>query len=308
MSFFRFLSLITWSFPTLVLLVSFGAIAAQTGNTWPWHEVVHESGNRSLIGTILYFEHASRELWLDLVLGVAVGGCSLWALPGSHVTTHHLRGFLSAAIVLVIGGIIVGTLYAGGSALLWDNLLQMHTRPGESLGFGSHWRYHFLSRIVLMLVSFGMAGLVVLGLRGKNGAGHRPGQLVFLAALGLFLLLSMVFDPDLNPFVDPVFLGHQLREVLTHGLVTLPLAWWLCLVFSGNEEISDNGAASFLWPLVAGIVGIFIAVYLLVGVIVTSAASMGQSESLSLLIFPHFFEHTFSYLLVPLIAARIRYN
>jgi len=91
-----------------------------------------------------------------MVLGVAIGGSALWALPGSRVAGHQRQFLLAAAIVLVIGVIIAGTLFTVGSASLWDNLLQMHTRPGEPLSFGSHWRYHFLSRLMLMLVSFGM--------------------------------------------------------------------------------------------------------------------------------------------------------
>jgi len=167
MIFNRLLTRATLGIPVLALILSYGVIAAHTGNVWPWLELVHESGNRTLIGSVLYFEHASRELLLDVLLGVAIGGSTLWVLPGSKLAGCHRQFLLSAAIVLVIGVIIVGTLFTVGSASLWDNLLQMHTRPGEPLSFGSHWRYHFLSRLMLMLVSFGMAGLVVLGLRGR---------------------------------------------------------------------------------------------------------------------------------------------
>jgi len=52
------------------------------------------------------------------------------------------------------------------------------------------------------------------------------GQWVFNGILVLFTALSIVFGLDLKPFTDPVFLGHQAREAFTHGLVTLPLAWW----------------------------------------------------------------------------------
>ena len=44
--------------PVFVLLVSYAAIAIHTGNPWPWLEVVHESGGRTLLSTVLYFEHA----------------------------------------------------------------------------------------------------------------------------------------------------------------------------------------------------------------------------------------------------------
>jgi len=289
--------------PVLVMLVSYVAIAAHTGNVWPWFEVVHESGNRTLLGTVLYFEHAARELPLDVVLGFAVGGAALWALPRSKVTSHRQQILLAAMVVLVIAVITVGTLFTTNLTALWDNLLQMQTRPGVELSFGSHWRYHLLSRLALMLASFALAGLVVVALRGRDGAGYKPGQTVFFSVMGIYIVLSMIFGLNLKPFTDPLFLGHQVREVLTHGLVTLPLAWWFCLVLSVKQEETSNGTATLRWPLIAGIGGIIVAIYLLLGALLTSAASHGQSDSLVLLIYPHFFEHTFTYLLVPLIAA-----
>jgi hypothetical protein len=299
----RSLTLITLGLPALVLLVSYGAIAIHTGNLWPWLEVVHESGNRTLLGTVLYFEHAARELPLDIVLGVAIGSSALWALPGNGVARRCHPFLLPTSIALVIGVIVVETLFTSGSAALWDNLLQMQTRPGEALNFGSHWSYHLLSRLMLMLASLGVAGMVVVAFGGKDGRGKKTGQRVFVLVLGIYIGLSIAFGLNLKPFTDPVFLGHQAREAFTHGLVTLPLAWWFCLDLSGKAGTTGDGSVTLRWPMAAGIASIIIAVYLLSGGLFTSAASQGQTESLVLLIFPHFFEHSFSYLVVPLIAA-----
>jgi hypothetical protein len=292
-------------FPLLVLLAAYIAIALYTGNWWPWLELVHESGERSLIDTIFYYEHASRELLLDVILGIAVAGCAFWVFPATTVGSGRRLVLLSTATGLVIGTIIVGTIWVGGLSMLSDNLLQMHTRPGEPLSFGSHWRYHLLSRSMLMLVSFGFAGLFVLGLGGRQVAGNKIGQQVYFGAIGSFLGLTMVFSPSLDPFISPVFLGHQVREAFTHGLVTLPLTWWLCLALSRNREVPVDGSVSLAWPLVCGAGGLLLAVYLLVGALGTSAVSQGQTKSLSLLIFPHFFEHVFSYLVVPLVAGLV---
>jgi hypothetical protein len=296
------LTLITLGLPVIVLLVSYGAIATHTVNPWPWLEVVHESGNRTLLGTVLYFEHAARELPLDVVLSVAIGESALWALPRNGITSRHHQFLLPTSIALVIGVIILGTLFTSGSAALWDNLLQMQTRPGKELSFGSHWRYHLLSRLMLMLASLGVAGMVVVALRSKGGKGSKAGQRVFVLVLGIYIGLSIAFGLNLKPFIDPVFLGHQAREAFTHGLVTLPLAWLLCLALSGKAYESGNGTVTLRWPMAAGIAGIIITIYLLAGALLTSAVSHGQTENLALLIFPHFFEHSFTYLLVPLIA------
>src|SRR2546423_8217140 len=60
--------------PALVLLVAFVAVCFQAGTPWPWNRVVHEDGQHTLLETIFYFEHATRELVLDAVLALAVAG------------------------------------------------------------------------------------------------------------------------------------------------------------------------------------------------------------------------------------------
>ena len=54
-----------------------------------------------------------------------------------------------------------------------------------------------------------------------------------------------------------------------------------------------------------GLGGIVVEHFLLVSALVTSAASQGQSESVAVLIFPHFFEHTFSYVVTTLSAGLV---
>ena len=49
--------------------------------------------------------------------------------------------------------------------------------------------------------------------------------------------------------------------------------------------------------------GVLIGAYLLAGGLITSAASQGQSASLTMLLCPHFFEHSFTFVVTPLVAA-----
>jgi hypothetical protein len=51
--------------------------------------------------------------------------------------------------------------------------------------------------------------------------------------------------------------------------------------------------------------GVLTGLYLLIAALCTSAASMGQTDNMVLLIGPHFFEHFFTYLLVPLVAGLV---
>jgi len=299
----------TWAIACTVLVVAYVAIAVHTNNPWPWHEIVHESGDRTLTGTILYFEHAARELPLDVLLGIACGGSVLFAFPArrsSPAVSRRLRlGILAAGTLVAIGLIIAGTLNVGGVQALSDNLLQLHTRPGAPLDWGAHWRYHLLSRAFLLLFTLGLAGMVVLIIDKARGGG-RTGLLIFATALGLYVLLTLVFTPNRDPFVNPVYLGHQVREVLTHVLVTIPLAWGACLILAGvRSEPSYHGNAAVRWPVVAGFGSLVLGTFLLVAGLMSSAASHGQTQSVILLVFPHFFEHSFTYVVVPLIAGLV---
>ena len=285
-----------------ILITSYIAIAIYSSTPWLWSVIVHESGDRTLQQTIFYYEHAAREIPLDIVLGVAIAGSALFVLPPverrhTHSRVKWFAVGLAAATALILGG----TLWTGGLPMLFENILQYPTRPGEPLVWGGHWRYHLLSHVTLMLASFGLAApmLIVTG-RSK---GFQYGLRTFAVAVGLFLALALMFVPGSDSFRNAVYIGHQAREVATHAVVTVPLAWSACL-FLGRDAWSERtiGASSIAFALIAGGVGVFVGLYLVVASLVTSAASQGQSESLAVLIFPHFFEHTFSYVVTTLSA------
>ena len=287
-----------------VLIGSYIAISAYSSTAWLWPVIVHESGDRTLAQTVLYYEHAARELALDVLLGVAVAGGVLYALPGAvgkgRGPASRAAGF-AAGLIGTVALILGGTLRAGGLPVLWENLLQYPTRPGEPLVWGGHWRYHLLSHVTLMSMSFGLAA--VLRLVTGHRTGGRAGLSTFLWGAGSFLGLAIVFLPGSDSFSDPVFLGHQAREVATHGAVTVPLAWSVCLLL-GRDAWADRsrGDVGLISPVLAVCVGVAAGLYLLWGSLASTAASQGQSESLVVLIFPHFFEHTFSYLVTTLTA------
>jgi len=266
---------------------------------------VHESGDRTLQQTIFYYEHAAREIPLDIILGVAIAGTALFVLPPALPRRAQSRATwfavgLAAAAALILGG----TLWTGGVPMLTENILQYPTRPGEPLVWGGHWRYHLLSHVTLMLASFGLAAPILM-LTGRS-TGFQDGLRTLGVAVGLFLALALLFVPGTDSFRDAVYIGHQAREVATHAIVTVPLALSTCL-FLGRSAWGDQtaGSSPLSVALILGGVGVLVGVFLVIGSLVTSAASQGQSESLAVLIFPHFFEHTFSYVMTTLSAGLV---
>src|SRR5436190_13968144 len=75
--------------PALVLTVAFVGVCVQAGTPWPWGRVAHEDGQHTLLGTIFYFEHATRELLLDATLALAVAGAVRYFYPPSRTVGQH---------------------------------------------------------------------------------------------------------------------------------------------------------------------------------------------------------------------------
>ncbi len=298
--------------PALVLLVAFIAVCVQAGTPWPWNRVVHEDGQHTFLGTIFYFEHATRELLLDAALAVAVAGAVRYFYPPARMGGDHelarmrilLGVAVAAALALILGGTAFvnafGPYYsneARGQAIL-DNLAQYPTRPGAPFVWGAHWRYHLIERFTEILLVFAVAGFLWLGdgRPAPDSGPHRAG--LYLGALVAFMAATLVFGVSAEPFRDPRFLGHQLRELVTHTLVTLPLALGTCMALARKFAPSSADARSRMntWPIyAAATVAVACGAFVLVASVLFKAQTYGQTTSLAALLFPHFFEHSLGY-------------
>ena len=261
--------------PWAVLSAAFVILCVHHGTAWPWNVVVHEDGRRTLLDTIFYFDHALGELPLDLLLSAAVAGAMLCAFPSP--TANPLRTLLAVCLILdavIIAGANQRALY----------LFQFHTRDEQPMIYGSHWHYHFLSQTALMLLP-----LVFVSVRRNR---------VLITAWAVFAALTIVFGISTATFIDPRYLGHQSRELFTHTLVTIPLtiAWLV-----GRTPRSAAGPqAGFKFNWKPFLIFALLSTYLAAGVFVTGARHHAQSSDWTAVICAHFFEHTFSYLVVPL--------
>jgi hypothetical protein len=304
--------------PALVLLVAFVGVCVQAGTAWPWNRVVHEDGQHTFLETIFYFEHATRELVLDTALALAVAGAVRYFYPlseaGSDAAVARTRIWLAVSTLAVLALILGGTAYvnafgrfygaeARGQSIL-DNLAQYPTRPGAPFVWGAHWRYHLIERFAEIALAFAVAGLFWVR-DGRPPARDHGGASLYAGALVVFVGATLVFGITAQPFRDPTYLGHQLRELFTHILVTLPLALGACFVLARRFSAPPSGAPAKLnaWPIyVAGIVGIACGLYVLVGSVLLKAQTYGQRTGLGELLFPHFFEHALGYLFVSALA------
>jgi hypothetical protein len=293
--------------PALVLGIAFVGVCVQAGTPWPWNRVVHEDGHRTLLQTIFYFEHATRELLLDVVLAIGAAGAVRYFYPirvGDEGALRRARRRMGILAVATLAAIVGGTAWTDGGQAILDNLAQYHTRETGPLVWGAHWRYHFIERIADLALAFALVGALWI-VDGRPGGDRRRDGTLIAVAIVLFAAATLVFGLTGEPFRDPTFVGHQLRELLTHGLVSVPVALATCMTLARRYAIVTPAARSTRSAVpvyAAATLAVLCGAFLLVAAVALGSRAHGQKTSLAELLFPHFFEHSLGYLLVVAVA------
>jgi hypothetical protein len=291
----------------LVLAAAYGAMSWEHGTALLWNIPVHEDGHRTLAQTLFYFEHATRELPIDLLLGMIIGAGAAEALPAPRAATRRFQPVLAGLLLAFILLITVPTALQLGLEGLRLNLLQYPTREGAPLMWGAHWRYHLLERGSWILLALGFWG-IVRAFRPESSRAR--GKAATWIAIGAFIALTVLFTPSLHalslPFTDTRYLGHQIREIFTHGLVTMPLCIGVLLLVPREEgDFSTRPGSGLVASIVLIGVALALIAYVFLAAMGADAASAGQSSSMITLLAPHFFEHGLTYLVTPVTAVLV---
>jgi hypothetical protein len=278
--------------PFTILAAVFLAICFHFHTAWPWHVPLHEDGHRTFLETILYYEHALGELPLELLLSAALAGWILW-LYGPPTAKAGALWNIGIIAVALDATIFVGASTHVGARVAVSYLLQNHTRDSEPMVFGSHWQYHLLAQLSLMLLP---ALLCVAQVDNLRPIANRP--IILISSFASFAILTIIFGISGAPFADARFLGHQARELFTHALVTVPLAIGCCLSIPRAEPSEESPSKRSFWPIAAIVACILLAAYLVAGFLLTRSQHLAQTNDWIKVICGHFFEHTISYLVV----------
>lgn len=295
--------LVCWGIPASVLAGSYIWLSVEHATPRLWDMIVHESGRHTLRETVLYYSHFLREIPTVVAFVLFLLGASGKIGPGAHTSQEHARGLGWAAIAFA--GVLVGVALVraaaddGWESALLD-LAQYRTRD-DLMGFGSHWRYHWFSTLW-----FGAAAGLAPGLMNRLLDSHALGlHRVWMGlAWAYFALLTVVFGLSRDVLFDVRYVGHQAREILTHGPMTLLLGLGLLLAATGRGQHSAARSLSLprwmtgaLWMLAMAI-PLYLAVVSLTG----DVMEHGQSEQgLAAMVAAHYFEHTLDYLLALLL-------
>ncbi len=160
-----------------------------------------------------------RPLFLLGTSGVAATGAAAGGGVRQGVVSRRVGWAALLLAAGLVGGALLRTATLHGWTSAWLDLAQYRTRD-DLVGFGSHWRYHWLST-----VWFGAAVGLAPALTGRLGWSVRlaPHRAWTALAWGYVLVLTVVFGLSGDVFLDVRHAGHQAREILTHGPVTLLL-------------------------------------------------------------------------------------
>lgn len=269
--------------------------------TWNlWGETVHESGRYTLGQTIFFFRHFLREIPIDLAMGLICAA----AVTGAHPTRQRrpmLAGLagLAACALFALAFLRAAGEEGWGEAL--RDLFQFRTRDDDA-AFGAHWNFHLLSTTWFCAAATAAAALWA----GQGGLVRMGGRArpLFVAAWGWVVFLTVVFGVQGEVFTSPRYIGHQAREILTHGLITLPLTIavlrWVGTLPSPSSGIQTPvERPRKMWTLLSWILVVGIPLFLIGVFRGTDFAATAQMQSaLAGVVASHVFEHLLDIALV----------
>jgi hypothetical protein len=228
--------------PFLFLVAAYIKMAISYERVWLLDTVVHENGEYTLLDVVFYFRHFSWELLGKAVYSVYLIGAFHFhgrplakSDPRTRSAIPEAKIFLSAVFVLaLVAATILATASKVGIKETVQGLSQYRTSQQRPPDFGSHWRNHFLSNIVLFSAS--SFSILLYRLVSDRGRWTRRRFAVLLPLTSaVFVLLTLLFGLTRDPFETPTYLGHQLREIFGTDLPITMLLGMAVLIHLENK-------------------------------------------------------------------------
>jgi hypothetical protein len=304
--------------PIVLLIGAYIHMAFRYDKIWLFNTIVHERGKYTLLEVIFYFRHFLWELPIKTVYAFfLVGTFFYFGRPETSLKDGRAAPVLPRQIIIsiflalatgVLAFLMTTKAYGFHEALA--GLIQSRISELKPLAIGSHWRNHFLSNIVLYLTS--ISSVLLYRLIEQKGAWQkrRFGFLLPLTA-AFFVIVTLLFGVNLDPFQVPSYLGHQLREIFGTDLtITMLLSIGILIHLeskfdSGNIQIERKENViwrkNILYIICSGVPAVLISSFLVLKVLTLNIkgemAKLGSTAGWSKvdLFAWHFFEHSLDY-------------
>jgi hypothetical protein len=279
-----------WAGPLALLGLAYVWLAFDAGTVRLAGVIVHEGGRHTLAGTIWYPRHFLREIPVALfyvaAARVALGGAgaSLGATP---------RSLAAAGAALLVAVSWMDAAGDHGSRVALGDLLQHYVRDDEGRR-GAHWGGHYFSNLAWLGAAWAAAAF-------WRPARTSPRAVLGLAAAGIATIVAVQL-PAAAVF-SPRAAAHQVRELATHAVLTLPLAFWA--LGAGSRAGLRAGLSHFRWTdpgLLASLAigGALAAIALAGGALAQTPAPWSARVA------AHGFEHALDYGFVVLVGLALR--
>jgi len=238
--------------PIMLLIAAYIKMVFFYQKLWLFNSIVHENGKYTLMEVVFYFSHFNWEMLGKTVYALLLVGVFYYygnnpireyekttIVPQSRII---LSGMIVFSIVLLT---LITTINKLGINEAMLGFLQYRTSEIKPIAFGSHWRNHFLSNIVLFSASAFM--ILLYRVTCCGGWKKRKFSYLFYISWGIFIVLTIFFGFTRDPFETPSYLGHQLREIFGSDLsITMPLAVSVLIFLEqkyepGSRITTDNG-------------------------------------------------------------------
>lgn len=274
----------------LLAAVAVGAsyvwLMAAHGTVWLGDAVVHENGRLTFGATLGYVEHFIRELPIDILIALCLAAI-IQPLVARTPRSRHIAVITTVgAILMPVAALIVATQRTGWDLVRHD-LLQSVTREGAFV-WGSHWHSHWLPMVCVALVATALVRTSALTVSAWAWLG----------------VLTVMFGVGADTFTSGRFVGHQLRELVTHIGVMAPVAMGIALTGADN-------ATPIRWrldrrALVALGAAVLVAIALgTLSLTHGATAEIQPGAGWSAVVATHVFEHSLDYAWVALLTTAI---
>lgn len=308
--------------PVLTWVVSYLQMALKYRDFWLFNNIVHENGELTLTGTILYFNHFMRELpmeamWAVFGVGVfmALGSTGRRTMPEDR--RRQWVAILTIALAAFTLAAVMGSINTVGFRSTLMDLGQARNRSELEWARGPHWRNHLLSNIA----SFGLFLLLVWAYRyfwcGRNTRTEGVAAKLIAGSVAFYVIASLAFGINSDPFINPQYVGHQIREIFGNRI---PLSGFILLgtliFWERRSRQLDDGQGLLTsrlgtgWGLLGFVLLVVPTAYLCLNVLLSghigtgiAKAAEGRDWTVIDLFAFHYFEHILDHVFVVLLAS-----
>ncbi len=251
--------------PVGIMIFSYVYLALEQGTWNIWPLVLHAQNELTFLETFFYFDHLVREILISVMMAASV--TAGYALHAGRINSNHRRAgqwAIGVASVIIVGSFAGSVLKVGFFETLVDFFQFRITN--EQMGFGIHWWGHIFQILFLMPASLALGYLLRLITRFGTIEKSSEGARLIGKWTVAVIVFSVVFIPRPEFFIDTKSLGHNMREIITHATLTLPLSFFLLALLESRGGFAKLDFVPRKWFgrfLVFSLLALVLPVYIL---------------------------------------------